>query len=77
MGRGDVCLLTLAHGQLNREEQCPSSNNLTERLKVRQKQPKRGRLWLVDGSCVRRRPEYRHHVWAYDFVAERTSTAGR
>ena len=37
-----------------------------------QKQPKRGRLWLTDGSCIRRRPEYRHHVWAYDFVAERT-----
>ena len=26
----------------------------------------------ADGSCVRRRPEYRQHVWAYDFVAERT-----
>ena len=37
-----------------------------------QKQPKRGRLWLTDGSCVRRRPTYRHHVWAYDCVAERT-----
>jgi putative transposase len=43
-----------------------------EGLKVPQKQPKRGRLWLADGSCVRRRPEYRHHVWAYDFVADRT-----
>ena len=43
-----------------------------EGLKVPQKQPKRGRLWLADGSCVRRRPEYRHHVWACDFVAERT-----
>ncbi|MFH1748560.1 MAG: IS3 family transposase [Planctomycetota bacterium] len=43
-----------------------------EGLKVPQKQPKRKRLWLADGSCVRRRPEYRHHVWAYDFVAERT-----
>ena len=41
-------------------------------LKVPQKQPKRGRLWLTDGSCIRRRAEYRHHVWAYDFVAERT-----
>ena len=41
-------------------------------LKVPQKQPKRGRLWSTDGSCVRRRPAYRHHVWAYDFVAERT-----
>ncbi len=43
-----------------------------EGLKVPQKQPKRGRLWLADGSCIRRRPEYRHHVWAYDFMAERT-----
>jgi len=43
-----------------------------EGLKVPQKQPKRGRLWLCDGSCVRHRPEYRNHVWAYDFVHERT-----
>ena len=43
-----------------------------EGLKVPQKQPKRGRLWLADGSCIRHRPEYRHHVWAYDFVADRT-----
>ena len=43
-----------------------------EGLKVPQKQPTRGRLWHTDGSCIRRRPEYRHHVWAYDFVAERT-----
>ena len=43
-----------------------------EGLKVPQKQPKRGRLWLANGSCLRRRPAYRHHVWAYDFVAERT-----
>ncbi len=41
-------------------------------LKVPQKQPKRGRLWLTDGSCVRLRPTSQHHVWAYDFVAERT-----
>jgi hypothetical protein len=39
---------------------------------VPQRQPKRGRLWLTDGSCVRRRPEYRDHVWSYDFVFERT-----
>jgi putative transposase len=43
-----------------------------EGLKVPQKQPKRGRLWLNDGSCVRLRPEYADHVWAYDFVADRT-----
>ena len=38
----------------------------------RSKQPKRGRLWLTDGSCVRRRPAYRHHVWAYAFLTART-----
>ena len=43
-----------------------------EGLKVPQLQPKRGRLWLTDGSCLRRRPEHRHHVWAYDVVADRT-----
>ena len=37
-----------------------------EGLKVPSKQPKRGRLWLTDGSCIRLRPLYRHHVWAYD-----------
>ncbi|MBE0591911.1 MAG: IS3 family transposase, partial [Gemmatimonadales bacterium] len=34
--------------------------------------PGRGRLWLTDGSCLRRRPQHRHHVWSYDFVADRT-----
>ncbi len=29
-----------------------------EHLKVLQKQPKRGRLWLTDGSCIRLRPEH-------------------
>ncbi len=43
-----------------------------EGLKVPKKQPKRGRLWLNDGSCIRLRPEHRNHVWAYDFVADRT-----
>ncbi len=32
-----------------------------------QRQPRRGRLWLADGSCVRLRPECANHVWAYDF----------
>src|SRR6266436_1508736 len=36
------------------------------------KQPKRGRLWLADGSCIRLRPEQRNHVWSYDFVEDRT-----
>ena len=43
-----------------------------EGLKVPKKQPKRGRLWLTDGSCVRLRPEHRNHVWSYDFVEDRT-----
>jgi len=44
-----------------------------EGLKVPQKQPKRRRLWLADGSCVRLRPTHRDHVWSYDFVLDRTS----
>jgi putative transposase len=43
-----------------------------EGLKVPSKQPKRGRLWLNDGSCVRLRPSWPNHVWAYDFVQDRT-----
>jgi transposase InsO family protein len=43
-----------------------------EGLKVPHKQPKRGRLWLNDGSCIRLRAEYPRHVWSYDFVADRT-----
>jgi transposase InsO family protein len=44
-----------------------------EGLKVPEKQPKRRRLWLNDGSCVRLRPAYPDHVWSYDFVRDRTS----
>jgi putative transposase len=47
-----------------------------EGLKVPKKQPKRGRLWLNDGSCIRLRPEHKDHVWSYDFMVERT-TDGR
>jgi putative transposase len=43
-----------------------------EGLKVPQKQPKKGRLWLNDGSCVRLRPTHPNHVWSYDFVEDRT-----
>src|SRR5262249_6195717 len=43
-----------------------------EGLKVPHKQPKRGRLWLADGSCIRLRPQQRNHVWSYDFVEDRT-----
>ena len=67
---------------LLREEGWPVNHKRVERvwrregLNVPQKQPKRSRLWLADGSCIRRRPAYRHPVWAYDFVADRTQ-AGR
>ena len=43
-----------------------------EGLKVPSRQPKRSRLWLGDGFCVRQRPEYSNHVWSYDIVVERT-----
>ena len=43
-----------------------------EGLKVPHRQPKRGRLWLADGSCIRLRPEHRNHVWSFDFVEDRT-----
>src|SRR5262245_17298672 len=48
-----------------------------EGLKVPHKQPKRGRLWLADGSCIRLRPEHRNHVWSYDFVEDRTHDGRR
>ncbi len=44
-----------------------------EGLKVPSRQPKRRRLWLNDGSCVRLRPQYPDHVWSYDFVMHHTS----
>jgi len=42
-----------------------------EGLKVPAKQPKRGRLYLNDGSCIRLRPCFKNHVWSYDFVSDR------
>ncbi len=48
-----------------------------EGLKVPRRQPKRGRLWLNDGSCVRLRPCWPGHVWAYDFVQDRTHDGRR
>jgi len=47
-----------------------------EGLKVPKKQPKRGRLWLTEGSCIRLRPEKKDHVWSYDFAMIR-ATNGR
>lgn len=43
-----------------------------EGLKVPSKQPKRQRLWLNDGSCIRLRAERPNHVWSYDFMEDRT-----
>ena len=37
-----------------------------------EKQPKRGRLWLNDGSTLRLRPQFANHVWSYDFMQDRT-----
>ena len=51
---------------------CKGTSAWREGLKVPMKQPKKGRLWLNDGSCIRLRPEYRDHVWSYDFVHHRT-----
>ncbi|MBK6910975.1 MAG: hypothetical protein IPH10_08640 [bacterium] len=42
-------------------------------LKLPRKQPKRKRLWLNDGSCIRLRPAYPNHVWSYDFVTWQTA----
>lgn len=44
-----------------------------EGLKVPAKQRPRKRLWHNDGSCIRLRPEWKNHVWAYDFVQCRTA----
>jgi transposase InsO family protein len=43
-----------------------------EGLKVPSRQPKRARLWLNDGSCIRLRATHPNHVWSYDFVMDRT-----
>jgi putative transposase len=61
-----------------RTEGWPVNHKRVERIwrqegwKVPKKQPKRGRLWLADGSCVRRRAEHANHVWSYDFIQDRT-----
>jgi putative transposase len=48
-----------------------------EGLKVPKRQPKRGRLWLNDGSCIRLRPMHRNHAWSYDFVSDRSHDGDR
>jgi transposase InsO family protein len=37
-----------------------------EGLKVTKKQPKRRRLWLNNGSCIRLRPTHSNHVWSFN-----------
>ena len=44
-----------------------------EGLKVPKKQPKRGRLWLNDGSCIRLKPERKDHVESFDLMLARTA----
>jgi transposase InsO family protein len=44
-----------------------------EGLKVPKKQRKKRRLGTSANSCVRRRAEHKDHVWAWDFVHDRTS----
>ena len=46
-------------------------------LKVPSKQPKRKRLWLNDGSCIRLRPLHKNHVWSYDFVYDQLENGKR
>src|SRR3712207_7205831 len=43
-----------------------------EGLKVPPRQPRRGRPWLTDGSCIRLRAERPDHVRSYDFAEDRT-----
>ena len=45
---------------------------LRRELMVPAKLPKRRRLWLVDGSCIRLRSENRNHVWSYNLVEDPT-----
>ena len=44
-----------------------------EGWRVPAKQPQRGRLWLAEGSLMRRRAERPRHVWSDDFVFDRTA----
>ena len=43
-----------------------------EGLKVSTKQRKRRRLGNSDGGCIRHRATHKNHVWAWDFVHDRT-----
>ena len=74
-GRYGYCRITA----LLRQEGWKVNHKMVERiwrkegLKVPKKQPKRRRLWINDGSCIRLRPAHKDHVWSYDFVMTRTA----
>ena len=44
-----------------------------EGLQVPKKQRKKRRLGTAAGGCTRRRAEHKDHVWAWDFVFDRTA----
>ena len=48
-----------------------------EGLRVLAIHPKRGRQWFANGYRIRKCPEYRNHVWSYDFVMDRTHDGKR
>lgn len=50
---------------------------LVKGLKVPPRQPKRGRLWLADGSCKRLQAERFNNVWSYDYVQDGTHDGRR
>ncbi len=64
---------------LQRREGWEVNHERVERLcrpegrEVSRRQPKRGRLWLNDGSSVRMRPERPNPIWSYDVVFDRTA----
>jgi len=75
-GRYGYCRITAL---LNNEHMWRVNHKRVERiwrkegLKMPKKQPKRSRLWLNDGSCIQLRPEYKDHVWSYNFMIDRTA----
>lgn len=83
--RSDICRLALCYGRygyrritaLLKMEGWQVNHKRVERiwreegLKVPQKQKKRKRLYLNDGSCIRLRPHWQNHVWSYDFVTDK------
>ena len=48
-----------------------------EGLRVPKRQHKRRRLGSSWNGCIRRRAEYRNHVWGYDFLMDRTADGRR